>query len=684
MAANSPDLLATDVGQLLETLETLFEREEKEVQEDGEGCLGLEVKSAGPSCDRNFRRGQPHLKEKFCGACRPGFGVPGECVRAFPAGLSLSNTTRAGFWATGELAGTMVQFRVFNQHTKRCQGDPLILFKAAPPAEPLPGVSWPPLPKGLLRPNGEVWLRLAYGTLIPIYPWGPSNQALQTHLAGQRTSADVQYSGSKRAVGDEQSFSGLSPSEEVESDAGSDTGSGTTKRVRHQSSTGSSTGSDAHSSSHEAGVDEPGEGRSNDSSGASSPAAAAAPSFSSDASSAGGLLPADASAPPADAPIVVDLGDALGDAYLGGGADLGAAPSEAIRVDASALRGMMHALQCAFDATLRALQPAARPSSALPAPDMPDAPTPGAPPAGNSDVSTAGVPTYGTATAVDSMREALRLHAAIFPGVIRHLGALLEGAHGQHHSQEGSSEDGHTPRASYLPPAPLPPASHWGVPAAPLPPPPYGYGSVPPSPPTTPFAALEEKRGGNPSNRPLGAPVMNPITLTFHDRALELQYLQKAMQEHAGLRAIATNGAISVVFVALLAQRYILEAGPYKGDVDGCDSAINMIVPCAMATAGMLSHVPVGRTRSVRFEHGVVVWVGALNVLAGCIAFVLNVIHRDQSACPPYEANFYDSPAYHEPGLLAVYLAVGITQVAIYVLSFPFALRCVMTLSWRT
>ena len=53
----------------------------------GIGCLGLEVKLKGPPnipCDPDFKRGKPHLQHKFCPSCRPGFAVPGECLRAIP------------------------------------------------------------------------------------------------------------------------------------------------------------------------------------------------------------------------------------------------------------------------------------------------------------------------------------------------------------------------------------------------------------------------------------------------------------------------------------------------------------------------------------------------------------------------------------------------------------------------
>ena len=151
------------------------------------------------------------------------------------------------------------------------------------------------------------------------------------------------------------------------------------------------------------------------------------------------------------------------------------------------------------------------------------------------------------------------------------------------------------------------------------------------------------------------------------------------MQEHAGLRAIATNGAISVVFVAPR-PGYILEAGPYKGTwmvairPSTCRAVRNGHRGDALACPRR-THAACGLSTGRCAGQCTPCWLVA--------PFVLNVIHRDQSACR-LSGQLYDSPAYHEPGLLAVYLAVGITQVAIYVLSFPFALRRVMTLSWRT
>ena len=95
-----------------------------------------------------------------------------------------------------------MQFRVINQHQKRCHGNPLVLFKAAPPLEPLPGLAWPNGRDGLVRPSGEVWLRVAYGTLIPIYASGAADKALEAHLSGK---AANRKTGSKRALAEGQS-----------------------------------------------------------------------------------------------------------------------------------------------------------------------------------------------------------------------------------------------------------------------------------------------------------------------------------------------------------------------------------------------------------------------------------------------------------------------------------------------
>lgn len=151
------------------------------------GCLGRIVKLDGrPNlpCDPHFVRGQPHLQHKFCSVCRPGFAVSGACVRTLPeeAQSSFSNSTRAGFWATYEQDGIRVQYRIINQHSKRCHGSPLILFNGTPPKQPAQGVEWPELPNGIVRPTGLVWLRVIYGTLSPIYPGDPADRALVTHL----------------------------------------------------------------------------------------------------------------------------------------------------------------------------------------------------------------------------------------------------------------------------------------------------------------------------------------------------------------------------------------------------------------------------------------------------------------------------------------------------------------------
>ena len=152
------------------------------------GCLGQEVKIEGMGnvlCDKEFVRRPPHLQHKFCDACRVGFAVSGKSIRTLPDSLkaTFSNTTRAGFWAIHKQGDEIYEFRVINQHSKRCPGGPLILFHGPAPREPKVGIPWPPLPEGLVRESGEVWLRVVYGTLSPIYPWEPAERTIIARTA---------------------------------------------------------------------------------------------------------------------------------------------------------------------------------------------------------------------------------------------------------------------------------------------------------------------------------------------------------------------------------------------------------------------------------------------------------------------------------------------------------------------
>ena len=130
-------------------------------------CIGNTIKTYGwPQqglCEEGFIAGQPHLQNKFCTTCRAGFAVSADFIRCLSPDLKLSNSTRGGFWSfSPELEGA--SFRIINQH-HRCVGPALILFNGPPPAR-----DWPMMPPGIVRPTGEIWLRISYSTLVPFVP----------------------------------------------------------------------------------------------------------------------------------------------------------------------------------------------------------------------------------------------------------------------------------------------------------------------------------------------------------------------------------------------------------------------------------------------------------------------------------------------------------------------------------
>ena len=133
-----------------------------------ECCLGGQLKLVGTphqaDCEPGFVPGQPHLQDKFCKpCCMKGFAVSCSLVRVLGAHARsrYKNTTREGFW---NKSGPCPPFRVLNQHL-RCVGSALIMFCEAPSDE---SDDWSQLPESLVAEGGVVWLRVAYGTLIPV------------------------------------------------------------------------------------------------------------------------------------------------------------------------------------------------------------------------------------------------------------------------------------------------------------------------------------------------------------------------------------------------------------------------------------------------------------------------------------------------------------------------------------
>ena len=194
-------------------------------------CIGNTIKVQGwpqqTVCEEGFQAGQPHLQNKFCKICRAGFAVSAAYIRRLPpdSQAKFINSTRSGFWSSSpELEGA--SYRVINQH-HRCVGPTLILFNGPPP----PG-DWPALPPGIVRPTGEVWLRVAYSTLVPFVPsWSidaPEHDSGATTTKQpvswkqpvmlEAVAGDVwRHTGSKRSLAD---FSSVAPTAKSSSAAG--------------------------------------------------------------------------------------------------------------------------------------------------------------------------------------------------------------------------------------------------------------------------------------------------------------------------------------------------------------------------------------------------------------------------------------------------------------------------------
>lgn len=130
-------------------------------------CLGATLRAGDvvqTPCEADFVPGQPHLQNKFCKVCcTTGFAVETTRIRVLAEGArkKYSNTTHEGFWCDGS---GPVPYRVINQHA-RCTGPPLILFRNVITDEE--NQDWSPTPPEWVR-TGTVWLRVAYGTLVPL------------------------------------------------------------------------------------------------------------------------------------------------------------------------------------------------------------------------------------------------------------------------------------------------------------------------------------------------------------------------------------------------------------------------------------------------------------------------------------------------------------------------------------
>jgi hypothetical protein len=148
-------------------------------------CPGSRMKQASVplqvACEEGFKPGKPHIQNKFCATCRQGFAISGANLRCLSPELMtyFTNTTRAGFWNTPDPMRPepmhQVPYRVINQH-RRCQGPPMIWFRG-----PAPALDFAPMPAGVVRPHsGEVWLRVCYGTLVPIVASSLADEQLRS------------------------------------------------------------------------------------------------------------------------------------------------------------------------------------------------------------------------------------------------------------------------------------------------------------------------------------------------------------------------------------------------------------------------------------------------------------------------------------------------------------------------
>ena len=219
--------------------------------------------------------------------------------------------------------------------------------------------------------------------------------------------------------------------------------------------------------------------------------------------------------------------------------------------------------------------------------------------------------------------------------------------------------------------------------SAEAPPHPSEQGSVPPSPPATPvaFTAATHLDGlalGNLTSKPLRVvDYIHPITLVFREPELQCQYLSEITRTYAGSQCMVINGSIVVIYAALIAQ--YLQG---EDDVGPCRRISQMVIPCAMAALGMLTHAPVGRTKNAYLEHQVLVWGGAFVMLAGVAAFIFTELANSDDTCTTWRVSFVNTSGFEEPGFLLFYASCMTVQVHLHILSFPFAFRLFVTASY--
>ena len=140
------------------------------VTDQGRGCWGIQLKvsvDGQTTCTEGFVAGQPHLTNKFCPTCcTSGFAVQASRLRCLATvSARWKNTNCEGFWHQDAHG---LRFRVINQH-KRCVGSPLLLFAEDPPVAE--SDDWCELPAEYVTPDGLVWLRVGYATLIPTHKY---------------------------------------------------------------------------------------------------------------------------------------------------------------------------------------------------------------------------------------------------------------------------------------------------------------------------------------------------------------------------------------------------------------------------------------------------------------------------------------------------------------------------------
>jgi hypothetical protein len=589
-------------------------------------CQGIKMKQTAVCgqlpCEEGFKPGQPHIQNKFCSTCREGFAISGAYLRCIPPELLpfFTNTTRAGFWNMPNPMKPQplhqVPYRVINQHL-RCQGPPMICFQGPPPA-----LDWAHMPEGVIRASGEVWLRVNYGTLVPIVASSSADEKLRTErpTTAAPAAAQVMVAPVPTVAPVPVPVPGPVPTVLAVYPIGENTAQ---KRSLSEVEVECALNHPRNTLLHEA-----------------QRAKALAEKLQ---------MLAEQHIPDVEQPP---------------------APGNAHHLSAmlDEVRQESVTLSCALSQIAGSSWPRGLPMHAAAGMASP------------TEMSTA--PSIMNGGHMQPLRAAMALPMLTALPALTAL-PILTSAPAQALPYSSSSTPPTDLPAQALPYScsPLPPTglSAQALPYSSSPSPATDQASVPPSPPATPLTAAEDSREFGlqlsiPSPPMSTGEFMDPTTLCFYDLALEKQYLGEVTRSHAGTNGVVINGSIVGFYLALIAK-YIQD-----GEADEpCRSAFaviaKMVVPCTMAAIGMLSHLPVGRTTDAYFEHRFLVWCGGLVMPLGVVAWVVTAAQAIDSSCPTYRANFEDGLLYQEPELVGMCIAISAVIVALNVLSFPFLLR---------